>query len=72
MLREVGQDLMTIMSMGKMATEYLENSVKPGDLITIEFDAEQRDRYDRLLAYVYLSNGKMLNEEIVTNGMPTS
>ncbi len=72
MLREVGQDLMTIMSMGKRATEYLENSVKPGDLITIEFDAEQRDRYDRLLAYVYLSNGKMLNEEIVTNGMPTS
>ncbi len=29
---------------------------------------KQRDRYDRLLGYVYLSNGKMLNEEIVKAG----
>ncbi len=42
--------------------------IKPGNLITIEFDAQQRDRYDRLLGYVYLSNGKMLNEEIVKAG----
>jgi micrococcal nuclease len=41
---------------------------KPGDLITIEFDAQQRDRYDRLLGYVCLSNGKMLNEDIVKAG----
>jgi micrococcal nuclease len=54
--------------MGKRATEYVENLVKPGDLITIEFDVEQRDRYDRLLGYVYLSNGKMLNGEIVKAG----
>ncbi len=60
-----GQDLNTITSMGKRATEYVESLVKPGDLITIEFDAQQRDRYGRLLGYVYLSNGKMLNEEIV-------
>ncbi len=31
-------------------------------------DAQQRDRYSRLLGYVYLSNGKMLNEEIVKAG----
>ncbi len=63
-----GQDIKTITSMGKRATEYVENLVKPGDLITIEFDVEQRDRYGRLLGYVYLSNGKMLNEEIVKAG----
>ncbi len=34
----------------------------------IEFDAQQRDRYGRLLGYVYLSSGKMLNEEIVKAG----
>ncbi len=34
----------------------------------IEFDIEQRDRYGRLLGYVYLSNGKILNEEIVKAG----
>ncbi len=54
--------------MGKRATEYVESLVKAGDLITIEFDAQQKDRYGRLLGYVYLSNGKMLNEEIVKAG----
>ncbi len=63
-----GQDIKTITSMGKRATEYVEILVRPGDLVTIEFDVQQRDRYDRLLGYVYLSNGKMLNEEIVKAG----
>jgi micrococcal nuclease len=60
-----GQDIKTIIAMGKRATEYVESLVKTGDLITIEFDVQQKDRYGRLLGYVYLSNGKMLNEEIV-------
>jgi micrococcal nuclease len=60
-----GQDVETIIAMGKRATEYVESLVKTGDLITIEFDVQQKDRYGRLLGYVYLSNGKMLNEEIV-------
>ncbi len=63
-----GQDIKTITAMGKRATEYVEGLVKPGDLITIEFDAQEKDRYGRLLGYVYLSNGKMLNEEIVKAG----
>ncbi len=42
--------------------------VTPGDLITIEFDVQERESYGRLLGYVYLSNGKMLNEEIVKAG----
>ncbi len=54
--------------MGKRATEFVESLVKTGGLITIEFDAQQKDRYGRLLGYVYLSNGKMLNEEIVKAG----
>ena len=63
-----GQDIDTIIAMGKRATEYVKSLVEPGDLITIEFDAQERDRYGRLLCYVYLSNGKMLNEEIVKAG----
>jgi len=54
--------------MGKRATAYVESLVKPGDTITIEFDVQKKDRYGRLLGYVYLSNGKMLNEEIVKAG----
>ncbi len=49
-----GQDIKTIIAMGKRATEYVESLVKPGDLITIEFDAQERDRYGRLLGYVDL------------------
>lgn len=62
------QDIETIIAMGKIATAYVEGLVKPGDTITIEFDVQERDRYGRLLGYVYLSNGKMLNEEIVKAG----
>lgn len=36
--------------------------------MTIEFNVVQRDRCGRLLGYVYLSNGKMLNEETVKAG----
>jgi len=56
-----GQDIETIIAMGKRATEYVESLVKPGGLITIEFDVQERDRYKRLLGYVYLSNG---NEKV--------
>jgi len=62
------QDIETIIAMGKRATAYVEGLVKRGDLITIEFDVKKKDRYGRLLCYVYLSNGKMLNEEIIKAG----
>jgi len=33
-----------------------------------EFDVEKKDRYERLLAYVYLKDGTFLNAEIVKQG----
>ncbi|MDP6924948.1 MAG: thermonuclease family protein [Candidatus Scalindua sp.] len=62
------QDIKIIIEMGKEATKYVKGLVKPGDLITIELDVQERDRYGRILGYVYLSNGKMLNEQIVKAG----
>ncbi len=62
------QDIKTIIEMGRKAKEFVDSLVKRGDLITIEFDVQERDRHGRLLCYVYLSNGKMLNEEIVKAG----
>jgi len=62
------QDLKTIIEMGKKAKAYVNGLIKRGDLITIEFDVQKWDKYGRLLGYVYLSNGKMLNEEIVKAG----
>lgn len=36
--------------------------------VRLEFDRERRDAYRRLLAYVYLPDGRMLNEEIIRAG----
>jgi micrococcal nuclease len=63
-----GEDLKTILAMGKEATEYVKTLIKPGDTLGIEFDVQKRDKYGRLLGYVYLSGRKMLNEEIVRAG----
>jgi micrococcal nuclease len=63
-----GKDLKTIISMGEKATKFVRSLVKPGDKVKIEFDVERRDQYGRLLGYVYLADGRMLNEEIVKAG----
>ena len=63
-----GKDIEDILEMGKRAKGFVEGLVKPGDLITIEYDEKQMDRYKRLLGYVYLPDGRMLNEEIVKAG----
>jgi len=63
-----GQDIKTIIALGKQATEYTKSQVSQNDTITIEFDVQQRDKYGRLLGYIYLANGTMLNEEVVKAG----
>ncbi len=63
-----GQDIETIIAMGKRATAFTKTLVKRGDTINIDFDLQQRDRSGRLLGYVYLNDGRMLNEEIVKAG----
>lgn len=66
--QRVKSDIETITSQGKEAKNFVKSLVKPGDLLEIEFDIRARDKYGRLLAYLYLSSGKMLNEEIVKAG----
>ena len=66
--KRTGKDIELIISQGREATNYVKGLVKPGDTIQIEFDVQTRDKYGRLLGYVYLADGKMLNEEIVHAG----
>jgi len=54
--------------MGKEAAEYAKSLIKPGDIMKIEFDVQKRDQYKRPLTYVYLNDGRMLNEEIIRAG----
>ncbi len=51
---------------GKIASDYVKDLVDGKD-IKLEFDVEQRDRYGRLLAYVYLGN-TMLNKHLLEIG----
>ena len=39
-----------------------------GQRIGLRFDVEKKDQYGRLLAYVYLPNGSMLNETLLREG----
>lgn len=62
------EDINNIIRAGREATLFVQSLVKPGEEIRLEFDAQIRDRYGRLLAYVYLPDGRMLNEEILKAG----
>jgi micrococcal nuclease len=61
-------DLRTITEMGQRATRYVKGIISPGDQIELELDLQQRDKYQRVLAYIWLPDGRMLNEEIVRAG----
>ena len=37
-------------------------------MVRLEYDAQKRDRYGGLLAYVYLDDGTFLNAEIIKQG----
>jgi len=62
------RDVNTILELGVAAKTYVESTVKRDDKLVLEFDIQRRDHYRRLLAYVYLANGKMLNEELILAG----
>ncbi|WP_026021749.1 thermonuclease family protein [Bacillus timonensis] len=54
---------------GKEAKEFTRNSVENARKIELEFDiGPQRDKYGRLLAYVYV-DGKMIQEGLLRNGL---
>jgi len=52
---------------GKEASNFTKNLVE-GKLVKIEYDVQKRDKYNRLLAYVYLEDGTFINAELVKQG----
>ncbi len=54
---------------GKEASERMKE-LADGELVSLEYDDSQsmRDTYGRLLAYVYLEAGQMLNRKMVADG----
>jgi micrococcal nuclease len=66
--RRSSRDASAIQKLGRRAYEFV-RPLAEGKRVSLEFDAERYDKYNRLLAYVYLKeNGLFLNAEIVKQG----
>ena len=50
------------------ATEFVRRFVPPGSTVWLEADVSDRDRYGRLLRYVWRDDGELLNERLVAAG----
>ncbi|MDD2752768.1 MAG: thermonuclease family protein [Candidatus Omnitrophica bacterium] len=61
------QDAGTIQKLGQQAYEFTKKLVE-GKAVSLEFDLEKYDKYNRLLAYVYLKDGTFVNADIVKQG----
>ena len=66
--RRSARDVHTILALGQRSYQFIQSKLPPGTPITLEFDVAPRDKYGRLLAYVYLSDGTMLNQLLVREG----
>jgi len=60
-------DVKTIKKLGRRAWDFTRRLTE-NKRVNLEFDIEKRDRYNRLLAYVYLKDGTFVNAEIVRQG----
>lgn len=52
---------------GKQASDFLKRTLT-GQTVTLRFDANKFDKYGRLLAYVYLPDGTLVNAQIIQQG----
>ncbi len=60
-----------IIRLGKKASAFTKRLIPPGTVVYLETDVQLHDRYGRLLAYVYLPDGRMLNEVLIQEGYAT-
>ncbi len=65
--RRSRESVAAIKEMGKRSWQFTRALVE-GKRVRLEFDVEKLDRYDRILAYVYLKDGTFVNAEIVKAG----
>lgn len=52
---------------GKQASAFIRRVLKDKK-VKLEFDVQHRDKYARLLAYVYLEDGRMMNKILLEEG----
>ena len=63
------KDISTIQKLGREASDFVKNLVE-GKKVILKTDrySDKRDRYNRLLRYVYLEDGTCINAKIIESG----
>lgn len=61
-------DTKTIIALGKRAKKFTQSLILLGTKVRLEFDVQVKDHFERTLAYVWLPDGRMLNEVLVKEG----
>lgn len=56
---------------GRAASNFVKHLLPPGTRVRFRLGVEERDRFGRLLAYVWLPDGRMLNAVLVERGYAT-
>lgn len=55
---------------GRNAKRYLKKLLSENDwVVSLEFDVQRRDQYNRLLAYLWSKDGTMINEKMLSAGL---
>lgn len=62
-----GQDIDVIKAQGRRAYAFTKALIE-GKYVNLEFDVEKKDKYGRLLAYVYLTDKTFVNAKIIEEG----
>jgi micrococcal nuclease len=57
---------------GRQAKAAIEKFLPTGSRVSLEFDVQRTDRYGRALAYAFLPDGRMVNEEMARAGYATA
>jgi len=64
---EIAHENLKAEAFGYAAKKY-NQSIVQSKRVRLEFDKEKYDRYGRLLAYIYLSDGTFINKEMIEKG----
>jgi micrococcal nuclease len=69
---EIGRDRVDPEGPGWLATLFVVSLLEDNPQVRLEYDRERLDRFGRTLAYVYLPDGRMLNEILMQEGWATT
>ncbi|MCS7173982.1 MAG: thermonuclease family protein [Armatimonadetes bacterium] len=65
---QLGRSLQEILRLGELSRAAAGRLAPPGSTVFLELDVQTRDRYGRLLAYLWLPDGTLLNERLLRDG----